>query len=884
MRQIRLGSDSGAELPQRSSGRRAQVQVTILDSKNQQAPVGTVGEVSIRGPNVMGGYLNNPKANVEAFAGGWFHTGDQGWIDADGYLTLTGRIKELINRAVAEAVCFGAPDEKYGEVVAAAVVLKPDAAASVKAGGADAEKALAEEIRKQCAVKLSAFKIPAQIFFTAALPKGPTGKIQRKNMASAFIKPGGPASSGPAPSAPSKAPGHVAGMADGYALATRTMKALGINYMFGVVGIPVTPLASAAQAAGIRFIGFRNEQAAGYAAAAAGYLSGTPAVLLTVSGPGAINGLAGLSNASINCWPMIQISGSCEQSEVGKGAFQECDQVSALGKFCKYAGQAHSVKDIPSILSAAFHSAASGRPGASYVDIPSNILMEPCDEVALSRSVGPSSAPKPSPPASDISAAAALLRSASRPLLVVGKGAAMARAEGGVQQLCNKFGISVLGTAMGRGCIPDSHHLCVNAARSQALAQSDVVATALWQLHFGEPPKWSPSVKFILVDIEPSPRDSSVAALTLVGDAAAALDLLVKEMSAAPAALTLVGDAADALDLLAKEMSAAPGVGAHTEGVFGPSPRDSSVAAPTLVGDAAAALDLLAKGMSAAPGVGTQRRVPCSPLHACVSVGVCGGVFGPSPRNTYIAALTLVKDAGAALDLLVQSSVASLSKKLAAPPKDPLDYYTALGVLRSALEAEAAAGPAPVVVSEGANTMDMARLLLPVHSPRTRLDAGTWGTMGVGLGYAIASAVVDPTRLTVAVEGDSAFGFSGMEIETMVRYKLPIVVIVMNNGGIYGGDRREKDLAAAAATGAQSAGFSSDPTPTEFADGSRYDMMMAAFGGAAYHVTTAAELQQVLARAFAARQPALVDIALDPMAGVESGNVHAFNAPTPSKL
>ena len=113
-----------------------------------------------------------------------------------------------------------------------------------------------------------------------------------------------------------------AGVNDGHALVASSLASLGIKCMFGVVGIPVTPLASAAQAAGIRFIGFRNEQSAGYAAACYGFITGTPGVLLTVSGPGAIHGIAGLSHAMINCWPMMMISGACEQDEVGKGAFQ----------------------------------------------------------------------------------------------------------------------------------------------------------------------------------------------------------------------------------------------------------------------------------------------------------------------------------------------------------------------------------------------------------------------------------------------------------------------------------------------------------------------------------------------------------------------------------
>ncbi len=111
-----------------------------------------------------------------------------------------------------------------------------------------------------------------------------------------------------------------------------------------------------------------------------------------------------------------------------------------------------------------------------------------------------------------------------------------------------------------------------------------------------------------------------------------------------------------------------------------------------------------------------------------------------------------------------------------------------------------------------------------------------------------------------------------------LRYNLPVVVFVFNNGGIYGGDRRPSALRTAAAQGMRTAGHAADPIPTEFA-ATRYDALMQAFGGEGYNAASAEELQQVCRRAFGARRPAVVNVVLDPMAGVESGNVHAFNAP-----
>ncbi|CAI7781219.1 unnamed protein product [Closterium sp. NIES-54] len=226
----------------------------------------------------------------------------------------------------------------------------------------------------------------------------------------------------------------------------------------------------------------------------------------------------------------------------------------------------------------------------------------------------------------------------------------------------------------------------------------------------------------------------------------------------------------------------------------------------------------------------------------------------------------------------------------------------------------------------------MGRTVLPQLTPRSRLDAATWGTMGVGLGYAVAAAVAPlgeeggggseiegggkegkGERLVVALEGDSAFGFSGMEIETMVRYNLPIVVVVMNNGGIYGGDRRGPVHLPHSPTptllpisplyspqtlvrynlpivvvvmnnggiyGGDRRGpvhlpdaTRSDPAPTSFVEGARYDRMMEAFGGRGYHVTTVQELGEALEQAFGERKPAVVNVVIDPQAGAESGRL-----------
>ncbi|XVA04308.1 thiamine pyrophosphate-dependent enzyme [Prescottella equi] len=190
----------------------------------------------------------------------------------------------------------------------------------------------------------------------------------------------------------------------------------------------------------------------------------------------------------------------------------------------------------------------------------------------------------------------------------------------------------------------------------------------------------------------------------------------------------------------------------------------------------------------------------------------------------------------------------------------PMNFATALGAVRDAL----AARPDVIVVSEGANTLDNARNIIPIHRPRHRLGTGTWGVMGVGLGYAIAAAVETGSPV-VAIEGDSAFGFSGMEIETICRYRLPVVVLVFNNGGVYRGDEINT--------------HSADPAPTVLLHSSRYDTLIEAFGGVGYHAETPDEVAAAVRSALASGEPALVDCVIDSADGTESGHLQKLNRP-----
>jgi len=191
--------------------------------------------------------------------------------------------------------------------------------------------------------------------------------------------------------------------------------------------------------------------------------------------------------------------------------------------------------------------------------------------------------------------------------------------------------------------------------------------------------------------------------------------------------------------------------------------------------------------------------------------------------------------------------------------KSPMDYHGALGALRTIIMER----PDTVLVNEGANTLDLARGAIDMYKPRKRLDVGTWGVMGVGMGSAIAAAVETGSQV-LAVEGDSAFGFCGMEIETICRYKLPVCVVVFNNDGIY----RGVDV---------NAGGGSDPATTAFVKGARYDKMAEAFGGVGVNATTPDELRRAVNDALDSRKPTLINAVIDPAAGSESGRIGNLN-------
>src|SRR5437773_643808 len=468
---------------------------------------------------------------------------------------------------------------------------------------------------------------------------------------------------------------------DGFHLVIDALKLNGIDTLFALPGIPITDLTRKLQAAGMRVIAFRHEQNAGYAASIAGFMTQKPGICLTVSAPGFLNGLTALANATTNCFPMILMSGSSEREivDLQQGDYVEMDQLAIAKPLCKAAFRVLHAADIGIGVARAIRAAASGRPGGVYLDLPAKLFGQVMNAEAGRKSLVKvvDAAPAQIPAPSAVKRALDVLRSAKRPLIILGKGAAYAQADDDIRSLVEKSGVPFLPMSMAKGLLPDTHPQSAGAARSTVLKDADVVmligARLNWLLSHGKGKTWGEpgSKKLIQLDIEPKEMDSNV--------------------------------------------------------------------------------------------------------------------------------------------------------QIVAPLLGVIDMY----------------------------------------QPRKRLDVGTWGVMGIGMGFAVAAAV-ETGKPVLAVEGDSAFGFCGMEVETICRYKLPVCIVVFNNNGIYRG------------TDVNPTG-GSDAATTVFVKDARYDKIAEAFGGVGAHVTTPDELSRAVNKAMDSGKPTLINAVIDPAAGTESGRIGNLN-------
>src|SRR5262245_51597846 len=237
---------------------------------------------------------------------------------------------------------------------------------------------------------------------------------------------------------------------DGATIVAKALKAQGVEYVFGIVGIPVTTIATACQKEGITYVGVRHEQAAAYAAQAISYLTGKIGVALVVSGPGMTNALTAFGNAWANCWPMLLIGGASDLAQAGMGAFQEAPQVDIARPIAKWAQQETVIERLPQTIEAAIRTAMYGRPGPAYLDLPADVILGEVDEEKVKYPPHYPDPPRPMADPAAVKSALATLKTAERPLVIVGKGAAWSHAEQEVQEFVDKTQLPYLASPMGK--------------------------------------------------------------------------------------------------------------------------------------------------------------------------------------------------------------------------------------------------------------------------------------------------------------------------------------------------------------------------------------------------------------------------------------------------
>ena len=555
-------------------------------------------------------------------------------------------------------------------------------------------------------------------------------------------------------------PEQVTGM---YILA-RALKNIGIENVYGLVGIPITEAGYMVQGQGIRFVGFRHEQQAGMAAATEGFLTKKPGVLMTVSSLGFMNGLTATANATVNCYPMIQISGASDPTmvDMNMGTYEQLDQFNTAKPLVKAAFRCSKAEDIPSAVGRAYRAAVSGRPGGVYIDMTTPALGQILNrEDAEKLLYTPVDVYSPvAPNQQSVERAVEIIASAKRPAILLGKGAAYAQVDGKIKELIEKYNIPYLPMSMAKGLMPDDGPLSALACRSTIMEKSDVVivigARLNWMLSFGKG-KWNPDMKFVQLDVEPQEIDVNV-----------------------PIAAPVVGDMGLALDAILDKLSTVK--------------------------------------MSADP--------------------------------SWVTAL---------LAVAIQKNAKFAARIDGAKTASPMNHWTALSAIKPILEANKDI----ILVNEGANTLDDTRDAVNMSLPRHRIDCATWAIMGMGIGSAIGAAVATG-KSVVAVEGDSAFGFSGMDFSTVCRFRLPVTVVIFNNGGIYNGVGVPMDK-------------TNDPAPTTLDINARYDKLGDAFGAQTYYVTTPEELSKALTESIASKKPCLIDVQLGADSGKESGHIGYLN-------
>lgn len=526
----------------------------------------------------------------------------------------------------------------------------------------------------------------------------------------------------------------------GSQILARTLRRLDLDTMFYLMGGPMLAAESACIEEGIRSIDVRHEQAAAMMAHAYGRVLNRVGVCMAASGPATTNLVTGVANAWADCAPLLAIGGSSPVSQLGKGAFQEMDQVGVFKPITKWAERVYDPRRIPELVATAVREALGGRPGPVYLDTPGDVLYREIDEDSV-RYPDAEQVIRRHRPAGDpglVDDAIALLQKAERPVVITGSGILWSGASDALRQWVELTGIPFYTTPQGRGVVPDDHALSFPAARSTAFREADlllVIGTRInYVINFLAPPRFRADARLIQVDIDPSEIGHN-----------------------RPADVGIVGDAGAVLGQL----------------------------------------------LAAADGRLDRRRYDAWRSH---------------------------------LAEVEASKKADAEAKLSTDQR-PIHPLRLCKEVRDFLDRDA------ILVVDGQEILNYGRQSIPTFVPGYRLNSGPFGTMGVGLPFGLGAKAAKPDTQVLVLHGDGSFGLNGMELDTAVRWKLPVVTVVSLNGG-----------------------WTADPDGTKPGRNlgyTRYDKMAEALGCYAEYVEDPAEIRPALERAFKAGAPALVNVLTD---------------------
>lgn len=530
----------------------------------------------------------------------------------------------------------------------------------------------------------------------------------------------------------------------GGSLALSAAAAHGVDTLFTLSGAHIFPLYDAATTTTppVRVVDVRHEQTAVFAAEGLARVTRRPGLAAVTAGPGVTNSVGAVTTAAFNHVPLLLLGGRAPAYRWGSGALQELDHPPLLAPVTKLAATVGATADLPARVDEALRLACTPPRGPVFLDVPMDVLFDVADVEDGTGSVG---APHPTATVDDVSVAtvAGLLRSARRPLVVLGGDVWLDGAEEAARRLVETLNVPTLTNGMGRGVLPAGHPLLMSRARGAAVKGCDlavVIGTPLdFRMGYG---------RF-------GPRDE-------------------------PAAVVHVADSPS-------------GIAAHAE-------LSGAVAGPLT-----ATLEALA-----------------------------AAVDRPVGDEDWLTGLIATSTAARAQDADLLTSDQS--------PIHPARIY---GELLQRLE------PGAVVIGDGGDFVSFAGRFVEPSRPGRWLDPGPFGCLGTGLGYAIAARIAHPSEQVVLMLGDGAAGFSLMDVDTLVRHRLPVVMIVGNNGA-WGLELHPMRLM-----------YGTD-TAAVLNPATRYDEVVCALGGGGETVTEPADIGPALDRAFASGVPYLVNVVTDP--------------------